>query len=248
MTITPPIWLALDTTEPDAAMELALSVAPHVRGVKLGLEFYTALGRAGVEQVAALGLPVFLDLKLHDIPNTVEKAVAAMVGLPVFMLTVHASGGLAMISRAVAASQHIAEVTGTARPLVIAVTLLTSLDEGDTEAIGYREGIETQAVRLARLAQDAGADGAVCSPREIAAIRRACGPEFVLVVPGIRPDGATTGDQKRTLSPKEALEAGAHHLVIGRPITAASNPVQAARAIAADLVGVLPPVCQTVWP
>lgn len=231
-----PVFVALDTTELEHAADMALALQPHAAGVKLGLEFYTARGRAGVERVIETGANIFLDLKLHDIPNTVEKAIKALLGLPVFMLTIHASGGQEMIARAAKAADWLGE-QGQRRPLVIAVTVLTSLDNGDLMAIGMQGTAQEQAVHLAKMAQAAGADGAVCSPHEIGAIREACGAEFVTVVPGIRPQGAALGDQKRALTPKEAVEAGAHYLVIGRPITEAANAVVAAEAIAQEIRG-----------
>lgn len=230
-----PVFVALDTTDLEKAAELTLALSTHVAGVKLGLEFYTARGRAGIERVIETGASVFLDLKLHDIPNTVEKAIKALAGLPVFMLTVHASGGQEMIKRAVSAANWLTN-SGQKRPLIIAVTVLTSLDDGDLHAVGFDRTAQEQAVRLAQLAQGAGADGVVCSPHEIAAIRAACGVDFVTVVPGIRPVGAAMGDQKRAMTPKEAVDAGATYLVVGRPITEALNPVVAAEDIARSLV------------
>lgn len=229
---TAPIYVAMDMTDLAEVERLAKAFAPHVAGVKLGLEFFNAHGRDGVARVAGLGVPIFLDLKLHDIPNTVEKAVRALAGLPVRLLTIHASGGEAMIARAVQAAR---EALG-AEAQVVAVTLLTSLDEADVKAIGFGEDAQAQVVRLAKLAQRAGAAGVVCSPLEIEAIRAACGPEFVLVVPGIRPEGADAGDQKRSTTPREALAAGASWLVIGRPITQAAEPAAAAEAIARSLL------------
>lgn len=231
-----PVYVALDTTDLDRAVELALLLAPHTAGVKLGLEFYTARGRTGLQRVIETGAPLFLDLKLHDIPNTVEKAIRALAGLPVSILTIHAAGGAEMVRRAVDAADYLAD-QGQARPLVVAVTVLTSLDAGDVRAIGFDRSPESQAVHLAQLAQGAGADGVVCSAYELQAIRRACGEEFVTVVPGIRPAGVALGDQKRAMTPRAAVEAGAHYLVIGRPITQATNPVEAAEAIAREIAG-----------
>lgn len=226
-----PVYVAMDMNELAQVEVLAEQFAPHVAGVKLGLEFFNAHGREGVARIGALGVPIFLDLKLHDIPNTVEKAIRSLAGLPVTLLTIHASGGAEMIRRAVLGAR---EALG-AKAQVIAVTVLTSLDAADVEAIGFANAPEAQAVQLARLAQDAGAAGVVCSPHEIAAIRAACGPDFVLVVPGIRPAGSAMGDQKRSMTPRDAHAAGATYLVIGRPITDAADPAEAARAIAASL-------------
>lgn len=227
-----PIWVAIDTVDLAHARTIASDCAPYVAGIKLGLEFFLAHGVSGVKSVVdACALPLFLDLKLHDIPNTVGKAMEGLLGLPIFMMTIHAAGGKAMIERAAKASQVLAQHNGGVRPMVIAVTVLTSLDTADIHAIGVMDSPETQAVRLAKLAQAAGADGVVCSPHEIAAIRTACGKEFQLIVPGIRPAGAQMHDQKRAMTHKEALALGATHLVIGRPITGADDVAKAAREI-----------------
>lgn len=226
-----PVFVAMDMTDLAYAQELTQQFAPYVAGVKLGLEFFNQHGRDGVAQVAALGVPIFLDLKLHDIPNTVEKAVRSLSGLPVVLLTIHASGGAEMIRRAsLAAREALGE-----NAQVIAVTLLTSLDAADVQAIGFAEAPQEQVVRLARLAQASGAHGVVCSPHEIEAIRAACGEDFTLVVPGIRPEGSDAGDQKRSMTPQAALQNGATYLVIGRPVTEAQDPVAAAKAIAQSL-------------
>ena len=230
-----PIICALDTQSTDEATALAREVMPHVGAVKLGLEFFTANGAAGVKQITQLGVPLFLDLKFHDIPNTVSKAIAATAGMNMFMMTVHTSGGQHMMRAAIEASDRVAQVTGKERPLVIGVTLLTSLDQDDVALIGFRDNVQDQVLRLADLAQSAGLDGVVCSPFEIAPIRKACGSELTLVVPGIRPEGADAGDQKRIMTPKEALERGADYLVIGRPITGASDRALAAKTIADSL-------------
>jgi orotidine-5'-phosphate decarboxylase len=230
-----PIICALDTQEVEEATRIAHEVMPHVGAVKLGLEFFTANGAAGVSAITKLGVPVFLDLKFHDIPNTVAKAIAATAGMNMFMMTVHTSGGRAMLQAAVDASDRVAQVTGKERPLVIGVTVLTSLDQDDISLLGFQSSVQTQVLRLADLAQSAGLDGVVCSPFEIAPIRKACGNDLTLVVPGIRPEGADAGDQKRVLTPKEALKRGADYLVIGRPITEAENRAQAAQAITASL-------------
>ena len=221
--------------EVDDATHMASLVRPHVGAVKLGLEFFTANGAAGVTAITRLGIPVFLDLKFHDIPNTVAKAIAATAGMNMFMMTVHTSGGRAMLQAAIDASDRVAQVTGKERPLVIGVTLLTSLDGDDVSMLGFRDSLQEQVLRLADLAQSARLDGVVCSPFEIAPIRKACGNDLLLVVPGIRPEGSAVGDQKRILTPKEALAKGADYLVIGRPITGAENPAAAAAEINATL-------------
>ena len=226
-----PIICAVDTTEISKAEELAGKLYGNVGALKLGLEFFTANGAAGVRDVANYKFPIFLDLKFHDIPNTVAKAIHATAGIDTFMMTVHTAGGQAMLSAAIDASMEVATTTGKARPLIVGVTVLTSLDQDDLSMIGVNDRVDDQVKRLADLAQGAGLDGVVCSPQEIALLRRHCGPDFVLVVPGIRPEGSDAGDQKRVMTPKEALALGADYLVIGRPITGASEPGEAARAI-----------------
>jgi orotidine-5'-phosphate decarboxylase len=235
MTTTNPIICALDTQEVDAATEIAREVMPHVGAVKLGLEFFTANGAAGVRHITQLGVPVFLDLKFHDIPNTVAKAIDATAGMNTFMMTVHTSGGHHMLRAAMDASDRVAQVTGKERPLVIGVTLLTSLDQDDVSLIGFQSTVQEQVIRLADLAQSAGLDGVVCSPFEIAPLRKACGDELKLIVPGIRPEGSAADDQKRIMTPKEALARGADYLVIGRPITGADDRTTAAKTIADSL-------------
>jgi orotidine-5'-phosphate decarboxylase len=224
-----PIFCALDRPDLEGTLALVRALAPHVGGVKLGLEFFAAQGPRGVEAVAAVGLPVFLDLKLHDIPNTVAGAVRAVARLGVAMVSLHAAGGRAMLEASVAAA-----AAADRRPWLLAVTVLTSLDEGDLVATGVAAPPDRQVLRLAALAMAAGLDGLVCSPLEIGALRRALGREPKIVVPGIRPDGADD-DQKRVMAPAEALGLGADILVIGRPITRAAEPARAAAAIARQL-------------
>lgn len=225
-----PIFCALDTTDADAALRLAGALKGVVGGIKLGLEFFVANGPEGVRQVAA-GQPLFLDLKLHDIPNTVAGAVRAIVPLGVTMTTIHASGGAAMMKAAADAAAE----AGPSRPSLLGVTILTSLDQESLPSIGFDGPVSDAVKRLAALAQQSELDGAVCSPHEVASLRAQCGPKFKLVVPGIRPAGAAADDQRRVMTPKEALAAGADVLVIGRPITGAANPATAARAIVAEL-------------
>jgi orotidine-5'-phosphate decarboxylase len=224
-----PVFVAIDTTDTGRAAALIAATAPHVGGIKLGLEYFCATGPAGIRAVTA-GHRLFLDLKLHDIPNTVAGAVRAVAPLGADLLTIHASGGAAMMK----AARGAASDSGQGMRL-IGITVLTSFDDSDVEAVGQRGPVRNQAVRLAALAQECGLDGVVCSAHEVAALRAACGPDFMLIVPGIRPGGTATGDQKRVMTPPEAMAAGATHLVIGRPITAATDPAQAARAIAAGL-------------
>jgi orotidine-5'-phosphate decarboxylase len=230
------IFAALDTTDLARAQALAQSLSGLVGGLKVGKEFFTAHGPEGV-RAAVGGEPLFLDLKFHDIPNTVAGAIRASIHLRPKIVNVHASGGPAMLQAAAEAAREAAEDAEVERPLVIAVTVLTSLDDADLEAVGQRGPAAEQVVRLARLAQDCGLDGVVCSPREIAPLRAACGPNFKLVVPGIRPAWAAAGDQKRITTPADAVTAGADFLVIGRPITGADDPAAAARRIAGELEG-----------
>ena len=225
------IFVALDTSDLDKALALAEGLRGLVGGVKLGQEFFTAQGPTGVDAVTALGLPVFLDLKFHDIPATVSRAVGAALALKLFMLNVHASGGEAMMWAAADA----AGLAGDERPLVVAVTVLTSLWSGDLVATGIDDNIEDQVLRLAALAENCDLDGVVCSPREVAALRRERGPDFKLVVPGIRPTWAATDDQKRVETPADTVAAGADYLVIGRPITESQDPADAARRIADEI-------------
>lgn len=198
--------------------------------VKVGKTLFTRAGPAVVEALQARGFEVFLDLKFHDIPNTVAGACRAAAELGVWMLNVHAAGGPAMLAAAREALDALAQ-----RPLLIAVTVLTSMDDADLRALGVSGGVEAQVARLAALAAAGGCDGVVCSPREVAALRRVHGPDFRLVTPGIRPGGASAQDQKRSMTPAAALRAGATDLVVGRPITGAAQPLAALEAIAAEL-------------
>ena len=225
-----PIYVALDTQDLSRALGLARDVGPHVGGFKIGLEFISAHGPEGIRAIVALGRPVFVDVKFHDIPNTVAGASKALATLGASIFNIHASGGEAMMRAAVEA------VSGAnPRPKIIGVTVLTSLDNDVLETVGQRTPAAEQVVRLARLAKASGLDGVVCSPQEIAMVRAACGPEFLIVTPGIRPAGADLADQRRVLTPEEAVRAGADILVIGRPITGAADPAQAARAITQSL-------------
>lgn len=230
------VFVALDTQDLGRAAGLARALAGIVGGVKLGKEFFTAQGPDGVRAVAG-GERLFLDLKFHDIPNTVAGAVRAAVHLRPAFLNVHAAGGRAMMQAAAEAAREAAEDAETPRPLVLGVTVLTSLDDDDLAAVGQLGPAGEQVIRLARLAQASGLDGVVCSAREIAALRQACGPDFRLMVPGIRPAWAAQGDQKRVATPARAVAAGADYLVIGRPITGADDPAAAARRIVDELHG-----------
>lgn len=221
-----PIFLALDLPRIDAAEALAHKVSAHVGGLKLGLEFFCAHGHHGVHEIAKLGLPIFLDLKLHDIPNTVAAAMQAIHVLEPAIVTVHAAGGRAMMEDAKAAAGEHCKV--------VAITVLTSLDETDLARTGIAGSPHDQALRLADLAHAAGLDGIVCSGHEVAAVHNQWKDGF-FVVPGLRPAQAGATDQKRTVTPREARDAGASVLVIGRPISRAEDPVAAVRAIEATL-------------
>lgn len=221
-----PIFVAIDTPHLSRALEIAEAVRDYAGGVKLGLEFFSANGPEGVQRIRALGLPIFLDVKLHDIPNTVGKAVEALTPLEPAILTVHAAGGRAMLAAARAAAP--------ANTKIVAVTVLTSLDEGDLAEAGVRGSATDQVERLAALARASGVDGIVCSGAEVAAARAAW-PTGFFVVPGIRPAGADAADQKRVVTPSEALADGASVLVVGRPITGAADPAQAVAEMAAAL-------------
>jgi orotidine-5'-phosphate decarboxylase len=220
------IFVALDTPDLAKAKAIAKAIKKHAGGIKLGLEFFAANGPAGVADMAHLGLPIFLDLKLHDIPNTVAKAVHALRPLEPAVITFHAAGGRAMLEEATAAAP-----SGTK---VVAVTVLTSLDGTDLEDIGVNGKTDGQVKRLADLARKSGLDGIVCSGAEVGTVHRGWHDGF-FVVPGVRPLDSAIGDQKRVITPRKALDAGASILVIGRPVTAAADPDAALRAIAATL-------------
>ena len=224
--MTSPIYVAIDTPDMDRARAIAAAVKRHAGGLKLGLEFFCHNGRNGVMELAELGLPIFLDLKFHDIPNTVAKSIQALAPITPAVLTVHAAGGRAMLEDAKAAAP--------AGTKVVAVTVLTSLDGDDLASIGVKADNHAQVERLAALAKDAGLDGIVCSGNEVTAVRRKWKDGF-FVVPGIRPANAQLGDQKRVMTPRGAIDAGASILVIGRPVTGAPDPAIALREIAGTL-------------
>ena len=238
MTTASKTLVALDTDTADRALRLADLVKGEVAGFKVGLELVNAAGFGLFDDLKALAGPdvkVFYDGKFHDIPNTVAGASRAAARRGVWMFNVHASGGSAMLKAAVQGAAEGAAQAGVRKPLVIAVSVLTSLSSDVLrEELGVTRSLSDQVVALARLAQDAGCDGLVASPHEIGAIRAACGPDFTLVIPGVRPQGADVGDQKRVLTPGEAVRAGADYLVVGRPITASPDPAQAARKINAE--------------
>ena len=221
-----PIYVAIDTPDLERARSIAEQVRGHAGGLKLGLEFFSANGPAGVAAIAESGVPIFLDVKLHDIPNTVAKAVEALRPLEPAVLTVHAAGGKAMLEAAKAAASL--------KTKVVAVTVLTSLDGDDLQSIGVSSEPREQVERLAALAKSAGLDGVVCSGAEVAAAKAAW-PDGFFVIPGVRPAGGDVSDQKRVVTPRQALDDGASILVIGRPITGAEDPAAALRDIAASL-------------
>ncbi|GHF13212.1 orotidine 5'-phosphate decarboxylase [Kordiimonas sediminis] len=229
------IFCALDTTDTDQAVALARELKGVVGGMKLGLEFYCACGAEGFKKVSEVGMPIFLDLKFHDIPNTVAGAIRSVAPLAPRILTIHTQGGPEMMRRAAETAKEEAAKNGVPTPWVVGVTILTSLDQSDLQAIGVSDSVGDQVARLASLAAHSGLDGMVCSPKEISLARAVTNPSFKLIVPGIRPAGSAAGDQKRVMTPQEAVTNGADVLVIGRPITEASDPVAAARAIADSL-------------
>ncbi len=225
-----PVFVALDTPDLSKARELARLVRGAAGGLKVGLEFITAQGPSGIREIAAFGLPLFVDVKFHDIPNTVAGASRELVKLGAKLFNIHVSGGEAMMRASVEAARAVDPDVK-----VIGVTVLTSLEDRDLESVGQRSPAQDQVVRLAKLAKHSGLDGVVCSPREIAPVRAACGPDFLIVTPGVRPKGADLADQRRVMTPGEAARAGADIVVIGRPITMAPDPAAAARAIAAEI-------------
>lgn len=223
--------VALDYPESAPALAMAARLDPRLCKVKVGKELFTAAGPSLVAELSGRGFEVFLDLKFHDIPNTVAGAVRAAAALGVWMVNVHASGGRRMMQ----AAREALGAPGPGVPLLTAVTVLTSMDPSDLAETGVGAPLEEQVVRLARLSVDAGLDGVVCSAREAPLLRRVLGPEPVLVTPGIRPAGSVTGDQRRTLGPRDALDAGSDFLVVGRPITGASDPATAVRDILSEM-------------
>lgn len=225
-----PVFVAIDTPDLQRALTLSRAVRDYVGGLKVGLEFITACGPDGVRKIVEIGLPVFADVKFHDIPNTVAAASRELARLGAKIFNVHTSGGEVMMREAAAAARAVDP-----HVKVIGVTVLTSIDDTLLDSVGQRGPAVEQVVRLARLAKASGLDGVVCSAHEIAPLRKACGHDFLLVTPGIRPSGSDLADQKRVMTPSQAQASGADILVIGRPITGAGDPAAAARAIASEL-------------
>ena len=229
--MTSKIIVALDYEKEAEALALVDQIDPSLCRLKVGKEMFTTLGINFVKQLHQRNFDVFLDLKYHDIPNTVARAVRSAADLGVWMVDLHASGGLRMMEEA----KRILEPYGKDAPLLIAVTVLTSMEDLDLLQIGINASPMEQVLRLAHLTQRAGLDGVVCSPQEVEILRNACGEEFKLVTPGIRPIGADFGDQRRVMTPTAAIRAGSDYLVIGRPITKADNPVEILRSINASI-------------
>ena len=229
--MTSKIIVALDYEKEAEALALVDQIDPNLCRLKVGKEMFTTLGINFVKQLHQRNFDVFLDLKYHDIPNTVARAVRSAADLGVWMVDLHASGGLRMMEEA----KRILEPYGKDAPLLIAVTVLTSMEDLDLLQIGINASPMEQVLRLAHLTQRAGLDGVVCSPQEVEILRNACGEEFKLVTPGIRPTGADFGDQRRVMTPTAAIRAGSDYLVIGRPITKADNPVEVLRSINASI-------------
>ena len=229
--MTSKIIVALDYEKESDALALVDQIDPSLCRLKVGKEMFTTLGMNFVKQLHQRNFDVFLDLKYHDIPNTVARAVRSAADLGVWMVDLHASGGLRMMEEA----KRILEPYGKDAPLLIAVTVLTSMEDLDLLQIGINASPMEQVLRLAHLTQRAGLDGVVCSPQEVEILRNACGEDFKLVTPGIRPIGADFGDQRRVMAPTAAIRAGSDYLVIGRPITKADNPVEILRSINASI-------------
>jgi orotidine-5'-phosphate decarboxylase len=217
-----PIILALDVNSLTKAQSILSDLKSHIGGVKLGMEFFNSFGPDGVREISKLGIPIFLDLKLHDIPITVYKTIKTLMELDIAIINVHSSGGRDMLEAAAKARSEFKDKS----TKLIAVTVLTSLDNNDIEEIGYKDNSEDLVLRLASLAKDSGLDGVVCSAKEISLIKSKLGKNFILVVPGIRLEKDNKNDQKRVMSPKKAINAGADLLVIGRPITDSKDPLK----------------------
>jgi orotidine-5'-phosphate decarboxylase len=231
-----PIIVALDVSTLEEAESLADKLSPYAGGFKVGMQLFNSVGPEALRRLRQKNLPIFADLKLHDIPNTVAGAVSTLTRYGASILNVHAAGGREMMRAAVEAAHGEASRTASEPPLVIAVTILTSISQDVfNKEIGFPGSISELVVKWALLAREAGLDGVVASPLEIAPIRKACGDDFVIITPGVRPAGAAADDQKRTMTPGEAVRLGATYLVVGRPVTAAPDPVKAARGILEEI-------------
>ena len=231
--------VAIDVDTMEKVQQLVETLGDSVRYYKVGMELFYSVGSQVIAYLSEQGKEVFLDLKLHDIPNTVGKSLAALTGVPgITMLNVHASGGAEMMTAAAISVKNKAMAMGIKPPTLIGVTVLTSINDAEWKALGYDVDLSAQVVHLAMLAKKSGLDGVVASPQEAVKIRQACGDDFIIVTPGIRPQGAAVNDQSRIATPAGALENGSHYLVIGRPITAAANPRQAAEEILEEMRGI----------
>lgn len=231
--LDPKVLIALDFADAESALEFVVRLQPNLCRLKVGKELFAVAGPEFVKRLVALKFDVFLDLKYHDIPNTVAKAVQAAARLGVWMVNVHALGGRKMM---MAAKHALHELEVERKPLLIAVTILTSMEQDDLAEIGLTGSAKDNVLRLAKLAHSSGLDGVVCSAQEASEIRAAIGEQFCLVTPGIRPEGSGTDDQKRIMTPKDAMVAGSSYLVIGRPITKSSNPIQVLEEINASII------------
>ncbi len=228
--------IALDVDTTEEALSLVEKLQDYVGVFKVGMQLYNSEGPEILKKIHSLGGKIFLDLKLHDIPNTVGQAASVLTRHGVFMYNVHTAGGSEMMKKARESADKVSGQNGSIRPLVIGVTVLTSINQSILEnEMGVSRSVEEQVVSWARLAKESGLDGVVASPKEIRAIREACGEEFVIITPGVRPEWAAANDQKRVMTPREAIASGASYLVVGRPITAAADPVDAAKRIVSEM-------------
>ncbi|QGG46602.1 orotidine-5'-phosphate decarboxylase [Heliorestis convoluta] len=228
--------VALDVDSREEALTIVKALGNNCGTFKVGMQLHNSVGFAITEEIIALGYPVFLDLKFHDIPNTVAKASSVVTSKGVSMFTLHASGGKAMMAQAAEEAAKKADLTARQKPLVLAVTILTSMNQQTlNEEVGMAGSVEQNVLRLARLAEEAGVGGIVASPQEIHLLREHCGKDFIIVTPGVRPQWADANDQARTMTPQEAMAAGADYLVVGRPITKAADPAQAALRIIEEM-------------
>ncbi|MBP2645507.1 MAG: Orotidine 5-phosphate decarboxylase subfamily 1 core [Firmicutes bacterium] len=235
MSMNQRLIVALDCTTMEQVQEMVAKLGDSVQYYKVGMELYYSVGRQAIQFLRQQNKEVFLDLKLHDIPNTVARSASVLTHMGATMFNVHASGGPSMMKATAIAVAEAAENAGIKKPKLIAVTILTSMDEPEWRSLGYNTSVAGQALHLARLVKEVGLDGVVASPHEAKAIRKECGPEFLIVTPGIRPVGSASNDQSRIATPGGALRSGASHLVVGRPITGATDPKAAALAIIREM-------------